>query len=52
LAALAGGVADVKVGRVEVDVGELDVVQRPGAERPDDRVQIAADPGDLGLGDP
>ena len=45
-------VAHVQVGRVEVDVGELDVVQRPGAERADDLVQAGADPRDLGLGDP
>ena len=32
---LGGGVADVEVGRVEVDVGELGVVQRPGPERAD-----------------
>ena len=43
---------DVQVGRVEVDVGELGVVQRPGPERFDDLVQARADPGDLGLGDP
>ena len=52
LPALAGGVTDVEVGRVEVDVGELDVVQRPGAERADGLVEPGADSGDLGLGDP
>jgi hypothetical protein len=49
---LAGLVADMKVGRVEVDVGELDVVQGSGAERPNGLVQAGADPRDLGLGDP
>jgi len=39
LAAFAGLVAHVQVGRVEVDVGERDVVQRPGPERPDDLVE-------------
>jgi len=43
---------DVEVGRVEVHVGELDVVQRSGAERTDLLVQAGADPGDLGLADP
>ena len=43
---------DVEVGRVEVDVGELDVVQRAGAERTDLLVQAGADPGHLGLADP
>ena len=47
-----GGVADMEVGRVEVDVGERDVVQGAGAERADGLVQAGADPGDLGLGDP
>lgn len=39
------------VGRVEEDVGELDVVEWPGAERADRLVESGADPGDLGLGD-
>ena len=47
LAALAGLVTDVEVGRVEVDVGERGVVQRPGAERSDDLIKLFADPGDL-----
>ena len=37
LAALAGLVADVEVGRIQVDVRERRVVQRPGAERADRR---------------
>jgi len=49
---LWGGVADMQVGRVEVDIGELGVVQPSGAERGDDLVQPGADPRDLGLGDP
>jgi hypothetical protein len=49
---LMGGVADVEVGRVEVDVGELDVPERAGAERADDLVQAGADPRHLGLRDP
>jgi hypothetical protein len=48
---LTGGVADVEVGRVEVDVGEPDVVQDPSAERSDHFVETSADPRDLGLGD-
>ena len=42
----------MEVGGVEVDVGELDVVQAAGAERPDDLVEPAADAGHLGLLDP
>jgi hypothetical protein len=42
----------VEVGRVEVDVGELDVIQRPRAERTDRLVELLADPGDLGLAVP
>ena len=38
------GVADVEVGGVEVDVGELDVIQAAGAERADDLVEPGADP--------
>jgi hypothetical protein len=40
------------VGRVQVDVGEAGVVQRPGAERDELVVQVLADAGDLALGDP
>jgi hypothetical protein len=36
--------ADVEVGGVEVDVGELDVIQPSGAERADDLVEPGADP--------
>jgi hypothetical protein len=43
---------DVEVGGVEEEVGELGVVQPPGAERPDALVEPGADPGDLGLRDP
>ena len=49
---LAGGVADVQVGRIQVDVRELDVAEGAGAERADDLVQPGADPRHLGLGDP
>src|SRR3954453_21258634 len=49
---LGGGVADMQVGGVEVDVGELGVVQPAGPERGDDLVEAGADPGHLGLGDP
>ena len=42
----------MEVGRVEVDVGERDVVQLAGAERTDRRIELFTDPGDLGLGDP
>ena len=41
---LRGGVADVEVGGVQVDVGELDVVEAAGAERADDLVEPGADP--------
>jgi len=36
-------VSDVQVGGVEVDVGELDVVQVAGAERADGFVELDAD---------
>src|SRR5690606_29787067 len=49
LAALTGSVTDVEVGRIQVDVGELHVVQGPGAERADGLIEVGADPGDLGL---
>ena len=39
------------VGRVQVDVGEADVVERAGAERGQRLVQGRADPRDLRLGD-
>jgi hypothetical protein len=39
----------VEVSRVEVDVGELDVVQGSGAERPDRLIELLADPGDSDL---
>jgi two-component system response regulator VanR len=42
-------VAHVQVGRIRVDVRELEVVQGPGAERADGLVRAGADPGDLGL---
>jgi hypothetical protein len=45
-------VADVEVGRVEVDVGELDVVQPARPECGDDLIEAGADPRDLRLGDP
>jgi len=41
---LGGVVAHVQVGRVEVDVGKLDVLQGPVAERRHDLVQSGADP--------
>src|SRR3954453_6471982 len=41
---------DVEVGRVEVDVGELGVLQRPGPERAALLVEPGADPRDLRLG--
>ena len=40
----AGRVADVEVGGVQIDVGELDVVQPAGAERADDLIEPGADP--------
>ncbi len=40
------------VGRVQEDVGEDGVIQRPLLERGQFLVQLAADAGDLGLGDP
>jgi hypothetical protein len=49
---LGGAVAHVQVGGIEIDVGELDVVQPAGAEGGDHLVQAGADPGDPGLGDP
>ena len=49
---LRGLAGDVEVGRVEVDVGELDVIQPPGAERFDGLIQPGTDPGDLRLRDP
>jgi hypothetical protein len=42
----------VKVGRVEVDVGELDVVQPARPERGHDLIETGADPRDLRLGHP
>lgn len=41
----------MQVGRIEIDIGELGVVQAAGAEGSDDLVQSAADTRDLGLGD-
>src|SRR3954452_2160254 len=49
---LGGGVADVEVGGVEVDIRERGVVQPPLAEGGDDLVEAGADPGHLRLGDP
>ena len=49
---LAGGVADVQVGRIHVDIGELDMPERAGAERANDLVQAGTDPRHLRLGDP
>jgi hypothetical protein len=48
---VGGGVAHVQVGRVQVDVGELDVVEPSGPKRGHDLVQAGADAADLGLGD-
>jgi hypothetical protein len=48
---LCGGVADVEVGGVEVDVGELDMPKGAGAKRADDLIEPGADPRHLGLGD-
>ena len=47
LAALAGLVAHMQVGRVEVHVGEPDVVQRSGPEGTDRLVELLADPRHL-----
>ena len=44
--------AALDVGGVEEHVGELDVVERPVAERLEVPVELGADAGDLGLGDP
>jgi hypothetical protein len=52
VAALAGPGAHVQVGRVQVDVGDRDVVQRPGAEGADRLIELRADARDLGLADP
>jgi hypothetical protein len=49
---LGGLVADVEIGGVQVDVGELDVVQAAGSERVDHLIQAGADAGHLGLLDP
>jgi hypothetical protein len=48
---LGGGVANMQVGGVEVDIREPGVVEPPGPERGDDLVETGADPRDLGLGD-
>ncbi len=37
-------VADVEVRGVEVDVGELDVIEGAGSERADDLIESGADP--------
>ena len=44
--------AGLAVGRVEEDVGELVLAQRPGAPGGDVGVELSADPGDLALADP
>ena len=49
---LRGLVADVEVGGVHVEVGELDVIQSAGAEGADGLIEPGADPGHLGLLDP
>ena len=49
---LRGLVADVQIGGVQIDVGELDVIETAGAERADDLVEPGADPRHLRLGDP
>ena len=41
---LGGLVADVQIGRVEIHLGELDVVQLAGPERPHDLIEACADP--------
>jgi hypothetical protein len=43
--------AGLAVGRVQVDVGEADVVQGAGAEGGERFVETCADPRDLALGD-
>jgi hypothetical protein len=48
---LGGGVANVQVGRIKVDVGEVGVIEAAGAERGDDLVQASADARHFGLGD-
>ena len=40
---LPGGVADVEVGGVQVEVGELEVIQAAGPERSDELVEAGAD---------
>jgi len=40
---LRGLVADVEIGGVEVDVGELDVIELTRPERPNDLVEARAD---------
>lgn len=42
----------MQVGRVEVDVGELDMVQGAGAERADRLIEPGTDPRYFGLADP
>ncbi len=41
---LRGLVADMEIGRVEIHVGELHMIERSGAEGADDFVQAATDP--------
>src|SRR4051794_12399937 len=48
---LGGGVADMQVGGVEVDIRERGVVQPPGPERGDDLIEAGADPRHLRLRD-
>ena len=52
LAALAATDAGLAVRRVQEHVGELLLGQVPVGERRDLGVEVRADPGDLGLGDP
>jgi len=46
------GVTRFHIGRVQIDVRELDVSQRPVAERVDLDIQLGADPRDLRFRDP
>lgn len=45
-------VADMQIGGVQEDVGELLVVKPPRPKRPDHLVETRADAADLGLFDP
>ena len=42
----------MQIGGVQIDVGELDVIEPAGAEGADDLIETGTDPRHLGLGDP